>query len=414
MIKKVNIIIIIVAFLTSCIPNNTVVPSYIFFQTVKVLDKDSLQQIWRVKTNDDAQLELLFEQKSRSDKPIHEAFSKLELAAFEEWFSFREKGEYPPASKIYPTIGMRQVTLSSNGQWLAWIEDVSWGPPNSTIQFATIRLVALDLTSGKKRTLYEVAKHPNGWLSEEKGGLNDLAWAPNGQKLIVTEGSLRRHDNQAKIIDLDIGEPKNFGEPGEIGIFPSWSPDGLFLISGLVSITESITINISSVNHAVSNITLMKFWGYINGIDWSPDGKTIAFAASKATHSEKLRLYVINTQTKEGIELPLDQNFSYAQPKWSPDGKLIGLNAGSSPADLASELLIYDVLTQKVITSLKEKRSNPNFYWTKDGQAILFTKGSPPDTARTIEVFYWQENKTIAVPFPKGVDDGYAIGIWTK
>jgi WD40 repeat protein len=408
--------ICILAFLTACTSTNNTKSQpqvttqlqveQIFVETITTtglgptgIDK----RIWRIEKSK-TQPELLFELENLSDKPLNKAFSTQELAAFEDWHSSEEGEEHPQATEIFPFIGSRQITLSPIGQRLAWIEFIFWRPSESTLQFTTLNLMMLDFISGETKKLYETSQHLSGIYSLERNSLDGLAWSPDGQKIVFVEGVQGEH--QAKIVDVVTGSVENLGEPGEGGIFSSWSPDGTSIV-----MSSPDTLNILSITGSPPQKDITGSWGVIDGLDWSPDGKTIIFAASKDSFPERLKLYVINVDEKDLDELPLDENLNYEAPKWSPDSQLIAMNVSSTRLEEIDKLLVYHVETQAIVATLEGKRSSQNFYWSDDGRTILLTMGVPPDMPRAIELFYWQENRTEVIPFPEGIDDGVAIGI---
>ena len=303
--------------------------------------------------------------------------------------------------------------MSPDGQDLAGIQGVGWSPGGTT-SFNMHKLVLLNLVGGEESVLYEIATHPNGWLASKRSALAQLAWSPNSQKIAFIEGFLNR-DYRVKIIDVRTGEVENLGLSGAGGLFPTWSPDSSLLVMAVADETGSMfAIDILSANGTLSQKNLAGSWGVIDGIDWSPDGKTIVFAASEDSSPERLELYWLNIETKELAKLPLDENLSYENPQWSPDGNMIAMNARPTRANWVDKLLVYNVAAQKIVATVEGQRFSQNFYWSDDSQTILLTKGFPPDTRQTIELFYWQENRTEVIPFPEGIEDGVAIGIWSE
>ncbi len=368
------------------------------------------EQIWQAEESD--QPERLFDLPNRSDKLMSEAFSATELAAFDDWRNFRqsEGATYPPANEIYPIITTGDMALSPDGQWLAWFEATYWSPPEaSTTSFSMQRLVVFNLASGEKKTLHEIPNHISVSAGIEYTIENDLAglaWSPDGRQIAFVEGW--RGNYQAKVVDVVTGQIENIGGPDESDFYLSWSPDGTAIVTD-----KPYTLNILSTRGQPTRKDIAGSWGELSGLDWSPDGKTIVFAAAKKIY-DKFQLYILNPETGELGELPLDKNLSYVSPRWSPDGKLIAINAGSDPTGRPDQLLVYDVGTQKIVAMLTGKRSREEWYWSDDSQTILLTKGHDPDIPYAVVLFYWRENRTETIPFPEGIKAGMAIGISLK
>jgi Tol biopolymer transport system component len=270
-----------------------------------------------------------------------------------------------------------------------------------------IRLVISDLGGGNKKVLYETSRHPNGSFGLERNSLDGLTWSPDGQYIVFAEGMPGIY--QAKIANVLTEEVNNLGVSGEAGIYLSWAPSGEAIATNSPDVLD--TLNILSTRGESTQKELVGSWNIIRGLDWSPNGKTIVFAGNKDDALENLKLYTLEVGTQKISQLPLDENLSYELPKWSPDGKLIAANARSGSPGIVDRLLIYDAEHQEVVATLEGKRSSWDFYWSDDSQTILLTKGFPPDPPRTVELFYWQEDRTEVIPFPEGVEDGVAIGI---
>lgn len=364
------------------------------------IENGIFKQIWQV-NSDDLKYKLLYESRFLSDIPISEIFSEQELSAFTEWFNTKPEGIYPPPNEIYPTMDIQQLVLSGDGQNLAWIELISWSPAESTTIFGMNRIVLLDLTTGDKKILYEIELHPNGWTGGEIY-LAELTWSFDGQKIAFVQGSLGAY--QARTIDPVSGTIQVVGMSGESGLNLAWSPDGNLLVTN-----TSDTLNVLSTEAGL--VKKVAGWGNINGIDWSPRGEIFIFAGSKDSFPERLDIYTLDIDTEILTEIEVDKNASYEDPKWSPDGMLIGFNSRSKRLEPVDKFLIYDPSKREIVATFEGKRSDQKFFWTDDGQSILLTQGYPPDTPRAIVLFHWQENRTEIIPFPEGIDDGIAIGI---
>lgn len=224
-----------------------------------------------------------------------------------------------------------------------WSADPAWSPDGQQIAF----------TSGNNNEGYNVfvinVNGTNMRQLTQHGGVWELpVWSPDGTRIAFHAksydlGTIPSH--RIGIVGVD-GSDLTLVEPdwGEGECFPldtpAWSPDGEQIAFGgycrdrdehggrfgeehmgifIMSLDGSSVTQLIRLS-AVSNMDL----------DWSPDGKRIAFSAYIAEMGGQ-QIYVVNA---DGTDLAqLTTNGGY-YPSWSPDGKQIVYQTGhlSSPA----------------------------------------------------------------------------------
>ncbi len=102
------------------------------------------------------------------------------------------------------------------------------------------------------------------------------------------------------------------------------------------------------------------------GIDWSPNGEKIVFAAKAGAEDALFILNVDQRKVEETIRLDIDGIFS---PSWSPKGDLIvfiGIDAGQS------DIYVFDLGEKKLRKLTDDIFSDLDAKWSPDGNEIVF------------------------------------------
>ena len=103
----------------------------------------------------------------------------------------------------------------------------------------------------------------------------------------------------------------------------------------------------------------------VDSPEWSPDGKQIAFSASKASEIQKI--YVISAGGGSPVEiLPGEESQTY--PSWSPDGASLVFN-GRQPGTAKSAIFLFNMKTGAV-TMLPASDGLLDPRWSPDGSYI--------------------------------------------
>lgn len=139
---------------------------------------------------------------------------------------------------------------------------------------------------------------------------------------------------------------------------------------------------------------LYSFETSISYFQWSPDGKTLAFIASRPEVKEKdalpyspelyeenlvyQRIYFVEPGKGDARELMLDGHFT--QFEWSPDGSRILCVSTPTPlvddSYVAKSLSVVDVSTMKVTGRIEHQAKTGDFVWSPDGNQIAFIAGA--------------------------------------
>jgi Tol biopolymer transport system component len=193
--------------------------------------------------------------------------------------------------------------------------------------------------------------------------------------------------------------PSNGGDAKFLarGMSPAWSPDGKWIAycderRSMARPTSKATISIIPAEGGEAK-EVMNYDGYVNYLDWSPDGRHIAFSYSydKANDGPNpipdspgsaRDIYIVPVTGGEPVRLTrIDKKkLNFVSPRWSPDGKKIAFlrmdfsgaeETGAPTKPPCIYTLDIEGGDPKLVTD-----ENPRwwFCWTPDGRNIIFSK----------------------------------------
>ena len=211
-------------------------------------------------------------------------------------------------------------------------------------------ILGIDPSTGKER-------QGLGWFNGS--GLGDVS--PDGKAILFSEwggpaGSLYL----VVYRKLDGSAPTALGE----GATPRFSPDGKTAASPLLSVPPQLALH--PVGTGESRRLPLGDLVSLTEVAWFPDGQHVLLQASKT--AQPLRTYQMDLQGGKPQELGPPDFVGVAVAK---DGqKIVGHNG-------SGEAVIFDRQTQKLQLIRGIGPQDVIEKWTKDGQALLVTTGTP-------------------------------------
>jgi len=176
------------------------------------------------------------------------------------------------------------------------------------------------------------------------------------------------------------------------------SPDGkqiAFVVRG-----EIFVVNVEKGGEA-KRITDHPYRDF--DIDWSPDGKKLAFVSERDGNRE---VYIVDIRTRELKRLTNTPDAAESNPKWSPTGNYVAFIRGP----FGRQLCWVDVNTgeEKVVV---EGPFIGEFAWSPDGRWICFNRRDPANNVTDLYIVPWNGGEPVNVtrmPYWNG-----SI-VWTK
>ena len=213
------------------------------------------------------------------------------------------------------------------------------------------------------------------------------SWSPDGKRIaFVSERDGHVHVHgwpvcEIYVMDADGGNQQNLTNDPNDDRQPSWSPDGKRIVftswrDGLaidrVPTSEIYVMDADGGNP--QNLTNHRH--HDRDPSWSPDGKQIAFSATRDGHFENdfgitEEIYVMDADGKNQQRLTENRKIDW-DPVWSPDSQRIAF-ASDRKGDLQNfEIYVMDADGGNLqrLTENREYDWSPS--WSPDGQRIVF------------------------------------------
>lgn len=276
----------------------------------------------------------------------------------------------PLLEQAVPSEMNRQLTFSGNalypsispdGRWLAHTEK---GAGRDTVQIT-------ELQTSKTRSLFEANTcGPSRFLPGDRHLLVAAC------RLIAT-GPLDLY-----LIPITGGEVRNLGRAG---VWATGSPDGGTVAGAMVNWHLIRLTNIETLE--VRDLQLGDAFDWIRGLDWSPDGRTIAFSTSSDSRNIHA-LSVIDVETSEQTQL-LEISDQISSPRWSADGGAVLFARASQGSYRLNRLTVipepsFQELSLDVSETFDVSAAGKVVYLTQERRANLMRvpltdPGQPPE-----------------------------------
>jgi len=202
------------------------------------------------------------------------------------------------------------------------------------------------------------------------------AWSPDGTRLAfcVREG---RGFGQVQIVDADGSERRQLTNIQGGSCDPDWSPDGLSIAVTVYSGKQPQIGIVSSDAKTVKKLTD----GY--GAKWSPDGKKLVFCRWPTGQEKEDSIWVINADGSNEVKLVQDAS-PVLQTAWMPNGTGITFTSKQKGNKKSA---IYKVgldgaNVEKIVGDDKFDYYSPRF--SPDGKQLIVDAGSSGDLSVTL------------------------------
>ncbi len=220
-------------------------------------------------------------------------------------------------------------------------------------------------------------------LSNEDGsGAFDLApgaspdWSPDGAKLAFSKLTCDSHDDSCSggIVVADP-EARHFTElsKGKNGHSPTWAPTGDMLafveFFDAEWAADSITLKMIRLDGSPSVNIPLPIMQWIGELDWSPDGRRIAFQCDLSGYAD---ICVVNTDGSGFARLTSGADVKSA-PAWSPDGTRIAFTTGPAPSGTSGSRPSPSVAVMGADGSGIRRITTGSWpAWSPDGTRLVF------------------------------------------
>jgi dipeptidyl aminopeptidase/acylaminoacyl peptidase len=257
----------------------------------------------------------------------------------------------PPAPKttldahidaLFEVRTFKEVALSPNGQWLAWVENVPTKDPNKPFLPA---LFLADLRAAREAP--RRLKTADG-----KGPVDghDLAWSPDSRRLAFLSEHGSPDQEQLFVADIESATARKVTQVTGQLARPAFAPGGedaaiLFTENAprATGPTEPARAEVGVIGEKVYeqrlNVVHLSTGKlrpvspadhYVYEYDWSPDGKSLVAIAAPGDgdnnwYIAKLMTFTADTGRRQTL---LDPGMQIAVPRWSPDGQTIAFIGG--------------------------------------------------------------------------------------
>jgi len=195
------------------------------------------------------------------------------------------------------------------------------------------------------------------------GSLRSPAWSPNGKQVVYEKVEYTpRPQNQL----LYSWDPHY--EYRHTDVFPSFSKNGVLLVTSKDVDSSIVTMNADGINRKV---VFQAVQGAAFAPSWSPDGERIAFGyggflQGRRTSGAKI---VLVSRDGSGVEELTADMPNAGFPSWSADGKEI-VYRSFGPKDMGLRIFNLENHTTRALSDGSDNLP----YWSPDGTRILFTR----------------------------------------
>lgn len=192
------------------------------------------------------------------------------------------------------------------------------------------------------------------------GNEAEPAFSPDGKQIAFTWEGETGNNVDIYVKFVDVGTPLRLTTDPEVDRFPVWSPDGRYLAFLRGSDSGRNVILVPALGGPERNLGAA-----LAGLDWSPDGNTLAVIDDGAVTVLNLE----NGQRKR-LTTPPTNILGDVNPVFSPDGKTLAFTRSDGGAENIFVVASAGGETRQITS---EKSRIQSLCWTRDGGDLIYS-----------------------------------------
>jgi Tol biopolymer transport system component/DNA-binding winged helix-turn-helix (wHTH) protein len=209
-------------------------------------------------------------------------------------------------------------------------------------------------------------------LTSSTGNEIDPAVAPDGSRVVYGWQPSERGDSDLFVQLVDGGSPLQITEGPGHDESPVWSPDGTRVGFVRWQGEKCHILLVSALGGATQTLGPCGDPHY-DDMDWSPDGRWLAFAIGAGTNASPRRIRQMDVDTLERrfLTTPPADYFGDHSPAISPDGRTIAFARALSPG--VEDLYVAPVEGGEARRLTTDNRDVTGLDWSGDGESLFFS-----------------------------------------
>ncbi len=209
-------------------------------------------------------------------------------------------------------------------------------------------------------------------LTSSAGNEFDPAVAPDGSRVVYVWQRGTPGDSDLFVQLLDGGPPLQITDGPDDDESPVWSPDGTRIAFARWQGDDCQILLVSALGGSTQALGPCGDPHYAD-MDWSPDGRWLAFAVGAGTSISPRRIQLLDVETLERRYLgtPPTDYFGDHSPAISPDGRTIAFARALSPG--VEDLYLAPFAGGEAVRLTTDNRDITGLDWSGDGRSLIFS-----------------------------------------
>lgn len=202
------------------------------------------------------------------------------------------------------------------------------------------------------------------------------AFSPDGNQIAFVWNGEKGDNTDIYVKLIGAGAPLRLTTNPSADLYPAWSPDGRYIGFVRQSDSESAIYLVPALGGSERKLQSLyrKFGWEAASLNWSPDGKSLAFADKDSAQGRNV-IFLLTTESGERRRLtsPPAEYWGDWSPSLSPDGKMLAFirSSGTGISDLYTTPVAGGEPRRLTFTDAPADRIGSPA-WTDDGREIVF------------------------------------------